>query len=68
MSPYIFILRKKNFSNIKNDIFSYDEIPDGKDEDRYAETVSDLVEHPISLPPPTEPLAPTFLKVEIQNI
>ncbi|PAV59054.1 hypothetical protein WR25_10760 [Diploscapter pachys] len=42
---------------------NYDEIPDGKDEDRYAETVSDLGEHPISLPPPTEPLAPTFLKV-----
>ncbi|CAI5443995.1 unnamed protein product [Caenorhabditis angaria] len=45
------------------DKLNYDEIPEASDADRYSQTISELVEHPISLRPPTDPLVPQYLKV-----
>ncbi|CAI2348280.1 unnamed protein product [Caenorhabditis sp. 36 PRJEB53466] len=45
------------------DKVNYDEIPSVDDKERYSQTVSELVEHPISMKPPTEPLSQQYLKV-----
>ncbi|CAD6196654.1 unnamed protein product [Caenorhabditis auriculariae] len=49
------------------DKFNYDEIPDLNDAERFSETISELVEHPISLRPPTDPLVPQYLKVYLTS-
>ncbi|VDN60251.1 unnamed protein product [Dracunculus medinensis] len=42
----------------------YDSIPDKMlGDERYSRTISNLVEHPIQLKPPDEPLQPQYLKV-----
>uniref|UniRef100_A0A1I7TMF2 Pre-mRNA-splicing factor 3 n=1 Tax=Caenorhabditis tropicalis TaxID=1561998 RepID=A0A1I7TMF2_9PELO len=45
------------------DKVNYDEIPPEDDSERYSQTVSELVEHPISMRAPTEPLTQQYLKV-----
>ncbi|CAB3403480.1 unnamed protein product [Caenorhabditis bovis] len=45
------------------DKLNYEDLPDVSDGERYSETISELVEHPISLRPPTDPLVPQYLKV-----
>ena len=50
----------------KISISRYENIPSVVDIaplDRYADTITDLVEHPIQLKPPDEPLQPQYLKV-----
>ncbi|RCN31155.1 hypothetical protein ANCCAN_23071 [Ancylostoma caninum] len=42
---------------------SYDAIPDTSVETRFKDTISELVEHPIKLKPPTDPMTPQYLKV-----
>ncbi|KAJ1374143.1 hypothetical protein KIN20_036763 [Parelaphostrongylus tenuis] len=42
---------------------SYDAIPGVNEESRFKDTISELVEHPIKLRAPTDPLAPQYLKV-----
>lgn len=52
----------------KNFLFRYENIPSVVDIaplDRYADTITDLVEHPIQLKPPDEPLQPQYLKVSL---
>ncbi|CAL2036435.1 unnamed protein product [Caenorhabditis brenneri] len=45
------------------DKVNYDEIPPEDDVERYSQTISELVEHPISMRAPTEPLTQQYLKV-----
>ncbi|CAO4369366.1 unnamed protein product [Caenorhabditis nigoni] len=45
------------------DKVNYDEIPEEDDVERYSLTISELVEHPISMRAPTEPLTQQYLKV-----
>ena len=45
------------------EFFSYDNIPDANDPNRFDTTISELVEHPIKLRAPTDPLTPQYLKV-----
>nr|CDJ84867.1 Pre-mRNA-splicing factor 3 domain containing protein [Haemonchus contortus] len=42
---------------------SYDDIPGTDVESRFKDTISELVEHPIKLRAPTDPLTPQYLKV-----
>ncbi|CAJ0951503.1 unnamed protein product, partial [Mesorhabditis belari] len=42
---------------------NYDEIPDETVPARYADTISELVEHPIQLRPPTEALSQQYIRV-----
>uniref|UniRef100_A0A8R1HQ16 Uncharacterized protein n=1 Tax=Caenorhabditis japonica TaxID=281687 RepID=A0A8R1HQ16_CAEJA len=45
------------------DKVNYDEIPAEDDAERFSQTISELVEHPISMRAPTEPLSTQYLKV-----
>ncbi len=47
---------------------SYDERPleDENPLERYKESITALVEHPIQLKPPDEPLQPQYIKVSLQ--
>ncbi|WKX98488.1 hypothetical protein Q1695_013849 [Nippostrongylus brasiliensis] len=46
---------------------SYDEIPATNVETRFLDTISELVEHPIKLKAPTDPLTPQYLKVYLTS-
>ncbi|KAL6727948.1 hypothetical protein Aduo_009776 [Ancylostoma duodenale] len=46
---------------------SYDAIPDTSVETRFKDTISELVEHPIKLKPPTDPMTPQYLKVYLTS-
>uniref|UniRef100_A0A1I7XTJ1 Pre-mRNA processing factor 3 n=1 Tax=Heterorhabditis bacteriophora TaxID=37862 RepID=A0A1I7XTJ1_HETBA len=46
---------------------SYEGIPNMMDESRFADTISELVEHPIKLRPPNDPLTPQYLKVYLTS-
>ncbi|KAE9416939.1 hypothetical protein Angca_008305, partial [Angiostrongylus cantonensis] len=46
---------------------SYDDIPGVNVESRFKDTISELVEHPIKLRAPTDPLAPQYLKVYLTS-
>lgn len=61
----IYILHKIIIFDTKAIAFSYDHIPtlDVAPLDRYSESITDLVEHPIQLKPPDEPLQPQYIKV-----
>ncbi|KAK6741551.1 hypothetical protein RB195_009424 [Necator americanus] len=46
---------------------SYDDIPGTDVETRFKDTISELVEHPIKLKAPTDPMTPQYLKVYLTS-
>ena len=69
MISQFYLINRTNYTpNVRNkfpQLFSYTDIPslDMPPDERYASAISDLVEHPIQLKPPDEPLQPQYLKV-----